>query len=110
MTDTPDNIVSLSAHDPRPRTVPDPGLRELAISWIQKIQKPHPTEHDVCRITEIANGIIDTPSTTVKGVIYKLGAACAGHLIKVDGKHQANDPVALMIYSAMTDLERLKDS
>ena len=81
----------------RPRTegtastgerLPDPGLRQLCIEWIRKIQDPNADEVELFRI---ANGIVDTPATSKTGVSYKVAAAGAtaelqlaeGHLITV---------------------------
>ncbi len=79
---------------------PDPGLRQLCIEWIRKIQNPNADVAEVCRI---ANGIVDTPATSKTGVSYKVAAAAMTAEVKLGAGH----PITEFLMSAVNDDNRL---
>lgn len=100
----PDNVIPL-----RPRSegspggdarLPDPGLRQLCIALIRKIQNPNADATELCRL---ANGIIDTPAASKTGVSYKVAAACATAELQLAAGH----PITLILKSAIDDDNRL---
>ena len=80
--------------------IPDPGLRQLCIEWIRKIQNPNAAAAELCRL---ANGIIDTPAASKAGVSYKVAAAGATAELRLAEGH----PITLILMSAIDDDNRL---
>ena len=80
--------------------LPDPGLRQLCIEWIRKIQNPNADQAELCRIV---NGNVDTPATSKMGVSYKVAAAGATAEFQLAEGH----PITLILMSAVDDDNRL---
>ena len=82
---------------------PDPALRELVITWSQRLNNTTPDDAEVRRLISLAQGIIATPATTLSGVNYKLAAAIAFLVTRYD----ENDLAKLIVHSAAIDLDNL---